>query len=244
MKRTVFFGILMFLLMLTLTCNAQMGGMMEGQMPGMGQGQMMGGENPSETGGAGAKIFSEHCASCHPHGGNIIVPDLPLKGSRVLANYKTFAAFIRNPKMPDGSHGAMPSFGEEKISDEQARELYHYIKTAGMYDARGGMGPGMMGGYGMGPGMMGGYGMGPGMMGGYGMRYRCGMGPESFEQSEECQKFYDDTAKLRKELHDKRFEYFETIRNPKTTMGTAADLRKEIRELQEKIYSKAPIGCW
>lgn len=83
----------------------------------------------------------------------------------------------------------------------------------------------------MGSGMMGGYGMGPGMMGGY------------YGHSPECQKFYDETAKLRKELHDKRFEYFETIRNPKATGETAIKLEKEIRELQEKIYSKAPLGC-
>jgi hypothetical protein len=94
-----------------------------------------------------------------------------------------------------------------------------------------GMGPGMMGGYGMGPGMMGGYGMGPGMMGGY------------YGYSTECQKFYDETRTLRKELNDKKFEYFEVLRNPKTTGEMAAKLENEIRELQNKIYAKAPLGC-
>lgn len=104
-----------------------------------------------------------------------------------------------------------------------------------------GMGPGMMrrggmmGGYGMGPGMMhgyGGYGMGPGMM-----------GPGYYQQSEACQKFLDENAGLRKELNNKRFEYFEAVRNPKTTPDAAAKLEKELRELQEKIYAKAPQGC-
>ena len=117
---------------------------------------------------------------------------------------------------------------------------YGFAQMGGGY----GMGPGMMGGgYGMGPGMMGGgYGMGPGMMGG-----GYGMGPGMmgyYAQSPECQKFFDDTAKLRKELHDKRFEYFETLRNPKTTRETAAKLVTEMKELQEKIYSKGPFGCW
>jgi len=120
-----------------------------------------------------------------------------------------------------------------------------YIGPRGGY----GMGPGMMGGYGrgygMGPGMMGeygrGYGMGPGMMGGYGM-YPGGRG--SYRDSEECQKFFDDTAKERRQLHDKRFEYHEAYRNPKTSPETLTNLEKDIRELQEKIYSKAPRGCW
>jgi len=118
-----------------------------------------------------------------------------------------------------------------------------------------GMGPGMMGGgygYGMGPGMMGpGYGMGPGMMGGYGYGMGPGMmgpgygrGPGYYGQTEECQKFLDENAGLRKELHNKRYEYFETIRNPKSTPESVAKLEKEIRELQEKTYSKAPQGCW
>jgi len=161
-----------------------------------------------------------------------------LTGSRALANFKTFLSFIRNPRMPDGTQGAMPSFSKSKISDQQAKRLYQFISTMESSNMTGGygMGQGVMGGrgygYGMGGGMMGGgYGMGPGMMGYYG-------------HSPECQKFYDETATLRKELHDKRFEYFETLRNPKATGETAMKLDKEIQELQAKIYAKAPLGCW
>ena len=99
------------------------------------------------------------------------------------------------------------------------------------------MGPGYGGGYGMGPGMMGGgygggYGMGPGMMGqGYDW------------QSPECQKFHDDTVQLRKQLHEKRFDYFEASRNPKTTGKDLSKIENEIKDLQDKLYLKAPVGC-
>jgi hypothetical protein len=33
------------------------------------------------------------------------------------------------------------------------------------------------------------------------------------------------------------------LRNPKATGETAARLEKEIKELQDKIYAKAPLGC-
>ena len=115
----------------------------------------------------------------------------------------------------------------------------HYLGPRGGH----GMGSGMMGGgYGMGPGMMGGYGMGPGMMGGYGMSPGM-MGPGYYGQSEECQKFLNETAELRKELYNKRYEYSEAFRNPNTTPETTAKLEKELRELQGKIHAKAPQGC-
>jgi len=122
---------------------------------------------------------------------------------------------------------------------------WNYCPYCGQNLGQGG-GYGMMGGgYGMGRGMMGGgYGMGPGMMGGgYGMGPGM-IGPGYSQQNEACQKFFDDTAGMRKDLHTKRYEYFETIRNPKTMPETVAKLEKELRELQEKIYEKAPQGCW
>ncbi len=53
-------------------------------------------------------------------------------------------------------------------------------------------------------------------------------------------KFLDETADLRKNLHEKRFEYFEANRNPGTDSETLAGLEKEIYELQLKIHDKAP----
>lgn len=100
-------------------------------------------------------------------------------------------------------------------------------------------GPGWGGGYMMGPGY--GQHMGPGYgqhMMGWGGRYD--------------QKFLDETAELRKELHQKKFEYMEIVRNPETDEQTVAKLEKEIDELQSKIAEKAPRSakgtgygpCW
>ncbi len=88
---------------------------------------------------------------------------------------------------------------------------------------------GMMGGgYGMmGRGMMGGYGMGPGMMGWAG-----GYGYD--------QRFLDETKDLRRQLQEKQFEYFEALRDPKTSPEVLTGLQKEITELQQKIYQKTP----
>ena len=106
------------------------------------------------------------------------------------------------------------------------------------------MGPGMMGGYGMmGQGHMGGYGMMGqghmgGMMGGYGYR---GSDPETYKKyQEDYQKYLDDTADLRRKLHNKRFEYKEAARNPDTTRKSLLKLEKDMMDLQWKIYEKAP----
>jgi hypothetical protein len=66
------------------------------------------------------------------------------------------------------------------------------------------------------------------------------------------QKFLDETVGLRKELHEKRFDYFEAKRNPKTDPETVVNLGREIGELRDKLHSKAPRGkdrgyrtpCW
>jgi len=90
-------------------------------------------------------------------------------------------------------------------------------------------------------GQGGGYGMGPGMMGGWGPGHRWyGQGV----QNEACQKFLDETAGLRKDLHNKRFEYYEMVRNPKANPDDITKKEKETRDIQEKIYAKNPQNCW
>ncbi len=54
------------------------------------------------------------------------------------------------------------------------------------------------------------------------------------------QKFLDETSALRKNLHDKRFDYFEAQRNPETKVEAIATLEKEIFALQDQIHKNAP----
>lgn len=124
--------------------------------------------------------------------------------------------------------------GQQQSSSEQAQQPYPYQMSPGM------MGPGMMGGGMMGRGMMGGgMGMmGPGMMGPGMMGYGMGSGG-GYGDPEKYNKFLDDTVDLRKKIQDKTFEYYEAMRNPKTTMGSLAKKEKEINELQQKLYEKA-----
>lgn len=92
-----------------------------------------------------------------------------------------------------------------------------------------------------GPGWGQGYMMGEG----YGPCSGPGGGPAAcFGGAENDEKFLDETAELRRELHQKRFEYREAVRDPKTEEQTVATLNKEIDELQRKISEKAPKGAY
>lgn len=102
------------------------------------------------------------------------------------------------------------------------------------------------------------YGIGPGMAGGQGIMgsgaYSIGLGKMEgiydYEkshrivyQSKACQKFLDENAELRKELHKKRFVYYEAIRDPKTTKEKIKKLEKELQDLKWEIYSNKPLEC-
>lgn len=93
------------------------------------------------------------------------------------------------------------------------------------------------GGHMMGPGY-GNHMMGPGY-GGH-MTGPMGWGGQGYQKDGTDRKFLDETAGLRKDLHEKRFEYFEAVRDPKTTNDTIAKLEREIYTIQEKIREKAP----
>ena len=79
----------------------------------------------------GKHIFDANCSRCHPDGGNIVYTDMPIKGSKRLSDFQTFYRFIRDPRMPDGLKGPMPSFSEEQLSDEHVKELYRFIISEG-----------------------------------------------------------------------------------------------------------------
>jgi mono/diheme cytochrome c family protein len=78
---------------------------------------------------AGQRLFAANCASCHPNGGNVIEASLPLKTSKKLSDLAAFTAFIRSPRMPDGSAGSMPPFPADQLSDKQSGDLYNYIES-------------------------------------------------------------------------------------------------------------------
>jgi mono/diheme cytochrome c family protein len=73
-------------------------------------------------------VFTENCSSCHAGGGNVVDRRFALKDSRHLGTAADFTSFIRAPKMPDGSEGAMPPFPKDQLSDAQAGDLYEYVR--------------------------------------------------------------------------------------------------------------------
>lgn len=131
-------GLLLIFLSITLFLNYRLGAGSKALLPfyvlcfccvvGLGYfgGQLVyGGKSQSQPAAkgykAGEQVFSANCSGCHPHGGNVIKPNMPLKNSNKLTDYKTFLNWIRNPKSP------MPPFSANSISEQKAHELYQYI---------------------------------------------------------------------------------------------------------------------
>jgi len=79
---------------------------------------------------AGQTVFDGHCSGCHGRGGNVFMPNLPLRSAPQLQAYEGFVAFIRDPRLPNGQPGPMPRFGQDKLTDEDLNELYDYIRFA------------------------------------------------------------------------------------------------------------------
>ncbi|WP_457573817.1 hypothetical protein [Desulfolithobacter sp.] len=98
------------------------------------------------------------------------------------------------------------------------------------------MGPGMMGPGMMGPGMMNGFqhegawGMGCNPM----MSGTAGMGMWSGLQ----QQFLDQTADLRKQMLEKRFEYMEAMRKPGTSPEDLAAIEKDMLDIRTKMMER------
>ncbi len=76
---------------------------------------------------AGEMLYAVNCGTCHPQGGNILNPALPVKNSAYLKTFNIFLAFNRKPQMPDGSKGLMPAIPPEKVTDAEMKQIYNYI---------------------------------------------------------------------------------------------------------------------
>jgi uncharacterized membrane protein len=75
----------------------------------------------AETYKAGERIFQARCSGCHPSGGNVVNPRVPIINSPKLRNPASFTGYIRHPLPP------MPAFSRAQVSDQEADELYRYI---------------------------------------------------------------------------------------------------------------------
>jgi cytochrome c6 len=78
-----------------------------------------------QTGSSGEAVFQQHCAACHPKGGNTIDPRKTLHAKDFAANN------IKSPgdivhKMRNPGIG-MPMFSRNVIPDKDAYQVAHYI---------------------------------------------------------------------------------------------------------------------
>ena len=73
----------------------------------------------------GAKEFKEHCAVCHPDGGNIINPKKTLsKKDREANGIKSASDIVKNMRKPGPG---MTAFDAKTISDKEAKAIADYI---------------------------------------------------------------------------------------------------------------------
>ena len=113
------------------------------------------------------------------------------------------------------------------------------VGTFAFAHGTGGWGGGQMMGPGYGGHMMG-QGYGGHMMGSGNGGHMRGWGGQGYQGNAADSKFLNETADLRKDLHEKRFEYNEVSRDPRTATDMLTKLEKEIYTIQEKIREKAP----
>ena len=77
------------------------------------------------SGKSGEALFKEHCAACHPDGGNIINPRKTLKKKDLEANKAASAeAIIKLMRSPGPG---MLQFDSKTVPDKDARSIAEYI---------------------------------------------------------------------------------------------------------------------
>jgi cytochrome c6 len=85
---------------------------------------------PAPAQGAGADkggeaLFKEHCAVCHPDGGNIVNPKKTLhQKDREANNARTAEDIIKLMRKPGPG---MSTFDQKTLSDKDAAEIARYI---------------------------------------------------------------------------------------------------------------------
>lgn len=77
----------------------------------------------------GLAVFKKaNCAQCHPGGGNVIMPQSPIKGDKFTKEFATdesIAKVIRT-----GILGTpMPAFSQKRISDQELVDLIAYVRS-------------------------------------------------------------------------------------------------------------------
>lgn len=73
----------------------------------------------------GAKEFKEHCAVCHPDGGNIVNAKKTLKKKDLESNgIKSWKDVVKNMRNPGPG---MTKFDTKTISDKEAKAIAEYV---------------------------------------------------------------------------------------------------------------------
>ncbi len=73
----------------------------------------------------GGAEFKEHCASCHPDGGNIVNPKKTLKKADLEANgIKSWKDIVKTMRKPGPG---MTAFDEKAVPDKEAKAIAEYI---------------------------------------------------------------------------------------------------------------------
>lgn len=162
---------------------------------------------------------------------NLVAPRYQL-ASRMLGG-SIMPNMIMQPYMPGP---AMLRFGTP--FNQMTGQMPPAIMWGGMGQGGFGMGAAMPPRFGMAPvaSPLSAMGAGAGVIPGLGMNFGPGTG---LEMPEDVQKFLDETTKLRRELHAKKFDYFEAARNKKTPAEEITRLENEMVELRTRIFQRA-----
>ncbi len=72
-----------------------------------------------------AKEFNEHCAVCHPNGGNIVNPKKTLKKADLAKNgIKDWKAIVKTMRNPGPG---MTKFDDKTVPDKEAKAIAEYV---------------------------------------------------------------------------------------------------------------------